>query len=730
METFEFKAVSTSARYYNDESNYGVYTFNTKEDLPHTDSCINGMRVGILAGKMQQLELGIEYEITAVLVFNQKYNSYQYNPKIVVALIPKTEEEQLKFLKTQVTKRQAENILEQYPNVVEDVMQGKKIDFTIIKGVGEKTWNEIQDKIIKNYVISDLLVLLQPFGITSKTVTKLLKDEPNPALLKQKLTENPYMLTRIKGIGFRKADEIALIINPKLKVSEYRVKAFVNWYCHSIANDSGDTWLPVEKLDNAVRDNILDCFDLYKEFLNNQTDENSLLIVVGNKVGLRYYYNLEHKIIDMIDELNAAEVNNKGIDIESGITEAEQKQNFLFTVEQKEAIRKCCETNVSLISGQAGTGKSTILRAMTTIYKNRMIKCCALSAKAAIRIKEATDHDASTIHRLLEYNGGFFKRDEDNPLCCEMLIIDEASMINLEIFGSILEAVRIGTKVIICGDDEQLPPIGCGNIFHDLLKFENYNCCKLTKILRQAEKSGIISDSRKIRQNLFPVDRPEKKIVTGELRDMTYAFRNDREEMRNLAIKSYMKSVAGSGVENTIIIMPCKKNRVNCTEEINRIVLDALIPYNGKSLCLGKKEFRVGARVIQRVNNYGNSVFNGEMGTVIDIDTEKFTMLVDFGESIDNSGNNKIIEYNYESLGEIELAYALTIHVTQGSGYDNVIVLIDNSHFKLLDSCLLYTAVTRAKKRCLLIAEPSAFEKCINSQASERKTWLSILNVS
>lgn len=205
---------------------------------------------------------------------------------------------------------------------------------------------------------------------------------------------------------------------------------------------------------------------------------------------------------------------------------------------------------------------------------------------------------------------------------------------------------------------------------------------------------------------------------------MTYAFRSDREEIRDLAIKTYMKSVADSGVENTIIIMPCKQNRVNCTEEINRIVLDALIPYNGKSLCLGKKEFRVGARVIQRVNNYTNNVFNGEMGTVVDIDTEKYTMIVDFGENTDNLGNSKVIEYNYDTLGEIELAYALTIHVTQGSGYDNVIVIIDNSHFKLLDSCLLYTAVTRAKKRCLLISEPSAFEKCINSKASERKTWL------
>ncbi len=726
MGIYEFTAIPTAVRYYSEESNFGVYVFNTKDDIPETKDCTNGMRIGVIAGKVQQLELGLEYSVTATLEYNSKYDSYQYNPRTVVALIPKSQDEQMKFLKTQVTKTQAENILTQYPNVVEDVMQGKEIDYSIITGIGKKTWDNIRDKIIKNYIISDILVLLQPFGITPKIINKLLKTEPNPVLLKQKIVENPYLLTRIKGIGFRKADEIALAVNPGLRTSEYRMVAFLKWFCRSIADDSGDTWMPLDKLDNAVRDNILECYDLYKDYLGKQTEDNSLLIIEGDKVGLCYYYNLEHRVVALIDTLNSAEIDDRGINIEEGIAEAERKQVFLFTDEQKEAIRKCCAANVALISGQAGTGKSTILRALVTIYSGRVIECCALSAKAANRITEATGHPAETIHRLLGFDGGSFKKNEEHPLSCGVLIVDEASMINSEIFESLLSAVRVGTKVIICGDDEQLPPIGSGNIFHDLLTIKRYNCCKLTKILRQAERSGIISDSRKIRQNIFPVDRPEKKIVTGELQDMTYAFRSDREAIRETAIRVYLKSVAENGVDNTIMIMPCKKNRINCTEEINRIILDELLP-NAKSICYGKKEFRVGAKVIQRTNNYQNGVFNGEIGTVIDINNEGTVMTVDFGTSSDDFGR-KLIDYSGESLKEIELSYALTIHVTQGSGYDNVIVLIDNSHFKLLDSCLLYTAVTRAKKRCLLIAEPNAFETCIKNKASKRKTWLSLEN--
>ena len=257
METYKFKAVPTDIRYYNEESAWGCYIFNTNDDIPQTKEGYNGVKIGTLAGKMQMLSLGLEYEVTATLEYNKKYQKYNYVPQTVISIKPKTKDQQARFLETIVTKRQAESILSAYPNVVEDVVDGKEIDANKIKGVGEKTWESIKFRIEKNYVISDILTLLSPLGISIQSIQKLLNYENNPVLLKQKLKTNPYILTKINGIGFKKADEIALKITPSIKVSNYRVVAFVRWYLNSIANDNGDTWVHRITLDNAVRDKRL-----------------------------------------------------------------------------------------------------------------------------------------------------------------------------------------------------------------------------------------------------------------------------------------------------------------------------------------------------------------------------------------------------------------------------------------------------------------------------------------
>ena len=542
MEVFNFKAVPTDTRYYNGESNWGVYVFNTEDNIPHTKTSYNGNKVGTLAGKVQMLTLGLEYNVTATLEYNKKYGSYNYVPQTVTSIKPQTPEQQKRFLKTLVTETQADNILQAYPTVVEDVINGNEIDTNKIKGIGVVMWEKIKNKIEENYGISEILTLLSPLGVTISMIEKLLKYEHNPSLLKQRLIENPYILTRINGIGFKKADGIALKLNEKIRISQYRTIAFVKWYLNSIANDTGDTWVYRKNLDNAVRDNINECYKEYEKFMSEQEFGGQMLVIHNDKVGLKYIYDTEMEIAKTLDELNSAN-GIKADEIEEGISAAEKAQGFRYTDEQKDAIRKCCDTNVIMITGQAGTGKSTILRGLVNIYKKYNIACCAFSAKAAQRIIETTGHSASTIHRLLCYKDGKFTFNDECPLPNDVIVLDEASMVNAEIFKSFLSAIKPGSKLIICGDDEQLPPIGSANIFHDLLRSEHYNCCKLTKILRQAERSGIISDSRKIRQNEFPVQSPEKVIVTGELQDMTYAFRQDRTKMRDLAIKTYLKAI-------------------------------------------------------------------------------------------------------------------------------------------------------------------------------------------
>ena len=726
-----FKIKPTAERFYNSNSNWGVYVFQTKEEVPHCEKTYdfdpfdtnpyddaNVVRVGTLCGNMQRLTIGVTYEVVAEAEFNQKYKSWQYQPSMITSVIPKSHDEQVAYLKTQVTELQAKSILEVYPNVVDDVMNGKEIDYSVIHGVGEYTWNKIKKNIFDNYAMSDLLVYLQPLGITFKMLSKLLGDEPNPVLLQQKIKEDPYVLTKIKGLGFKTVDAMALKLNPDIKVSQKRLVAFLNYYFVELGESTGNTLVNKTVIDNIISNDYPECTEIYNDLIEHEKTGGLFLCIIGDDIGLARYHNAEMSVYNLLQAIDTADSSDKfEIDIEKGIKSAESIQGFNFADEQKECINNICQHNVSLLTGKAGAGKSSVLRAVTEIYKDYSIACCALSAKAAQRIIETTGHDAMTIHRLLQFNPsrgwGF---NEENPLPFDIVILDEASMVNIPLFKVLLSAISLGTKVILCGDDGQLPPIGYGNLFHDLLEHNCFHSFKLKQIHRQAAKSGIISDAAKIRNNENPLSKPATKVVTGELQDMTYMFRDNREGMRNLAVKLFLKAIEQDGVENTIIITPCKQDRINSTFEINKIIQDKLFPSPKKSIKIGVKEFRVGDRIIQTVNDYEINVMNGETGYVTDI-VDNNTIMVRFD-------NKSEMMYTRDNCANIELAYALTIHKTQGSGYKNVICIIDNTHYKLLDSCLLYTGITRAIKKCLLIAEPSAFRQCIRNKASDRNTWL------
>jgi exodeoxyribonuclease V alpha subunit len=727
----KFKLIPQFEKYYSEDTNWGCYTFTTKDDIPKYDLIKNpfiedeGIKSSILAGRMQKLCIGTEYEVSVKLENNKKYKNYQYNPITISATIPKNIEDQKKFLESIVTYNQANILLEAYPNIVIDVINGdSNIDLNKTKGIKEYTWNIIKQKIIENYVIANILVMLQPLGVTFAMIKKLISEEKNPELLKQKLNENPYILTKINGLGFKRVDGLALKLNPDLKKSYKRTYAFLQYYLEEIGESLGHTWVEKEMLEAGVRDNILECEELFQEVLNIEKETQALLYIQDEKIGLKYYRKIEEEVLNKLKELNT---HNKtwNINVDNGIKEAENEQGFEFTDEQKEIIKNAINNNVVLISGKAGTGKTTISRALLKIYEKYQIGCCALSAKAAQRIIEATGFSASTIHKLIGAKGlNEFSFNEKNPLPYNVILVDECSMINARLFYDLLQATRLGTKIIMCGDDKQLPPIGFGNIFSNLLdKKELFNINKLNKVLRQAEKSGILMDANKIREGINPIEKPEFKIIHGELQDMYYMFRDNRDTLNNIAVKMFLKSIEEDGLDNVIIITPRKKDCINSTRELNAQIQDILIDDKQPCLTRGNFKFKLGAKVIQRVNDYEKDIFNGEIGYITDIFKE---------EESDKDCNmfvveypGKRIEYTKGELDQIELAYALTIHLSQGSGYKTVIVLIDNTHYALLDCCLLYTAITRSKKRCLALAEPAAFKRCIdNNKSVERQTWL------
>lgn len=741
----KFKCVPVTERFYSEDSSYGVFVFHTKDDIPKYDDVpentfdselyAKNTKMSVLAGNMQQLYLGVEYEVTATLEYNAKYKSYQYKPKIVTATKPKSEQQQKCFLKSVVSEKQAETLLEHYPNIVQDIVAGNdNVDISILKGIGDKTYAKIKEKVLDNYVISDILILLQPLGVTFSKIKKLLSNEPNPSLLKEKLINNPYIMLEIKGFGFKTVDQLALKLNPEIKVSSKRTYAFINYFFSDMGNNQGHTWTTVDSLECAIRDNINECMETFHKIIDSERELEKILHFEGDKVGLLRYYENEKNIFDILNSLQSyksLKVSKK--DIDEGILQSEKDQGFPLTEEQKELVMKSMNHNVVIVTGSAGTGKTSVSRAILNVYKkaNYSISCCALSAMAAQRIIEATGFQASTIHRLLGYNSTGFMFNYENPLDCDVLFVDECSMINAYIFYSVVCAVKEGKKIVLCGDNKQLPPIGYGNVFNDLLhKSEEFTVLRLTKVLRQAEDSGILMDANKIRKGNYPIGQPELKIINGKLKDMIYMFRDTREGMTRIAINTYMKSIQEDGMDNVAIIVPRRKNCENSTDEINKKIVDLVCNKMEKSVRFGNKTLYVGSKVTQMDNNYDKNVFNGEIGYITKIeevtDENEKNVYITVKYSMNNE--TKYVVYQRKELDQIDFAYALTVHKTQGQSIKTVIIIIDMTHYTLLDTCLLYTAITRAKKRCLLLSEPKAFKMCMeNNKSKTRNTWLSIM---
>ena len=745
-EIYKFTAIITYEQYYSDDSTWGVFGFSTKDDIPfftkptktfdpfgdnNSANDTDDKKMSKLAGKMQHLVVGGEYVVKAKYKKDKKYGD-QYTPIAIYAIIPQSRETQLLFLKSMIPEWMADNLINAYPNVVNDVANGtlKTIDYSLVKGVREITWNKIKEKIINNYLISDIISMLKPIGVTYAMIKKLLSEESNPVLLKQELEKNPYIMTKIDGIGFRKCDDLALKLKPELIDSTQRLVAFIQYYFKDLGESKGHTWCSEKILRAAISNNIYECCNKVDWLLEN----NDFLHIDNGRIGLKYYYDIEMQIYHLILNKSHIEttINIPNEAIDKAIKHAEEEQGFDYVVEQLDTIHKSLHRTVSLITGKAGTGKTSIMRAIVKAYmeNNYMMTASALSAMAAQRITEATEFPAMTIHRTLGCQGlNDFTYNKDNHLITDVAFLDEGSMVNASLFLHWLEAIGDNTRIIISGDHKQLPPIGFGNVFSDLIEmFDESVVSKLVKPMRQAEKSGILVDANKIRENINPIsEKLQPRIIHGELQDMYYMFRTNRQSLFNIAIKTFIKSVESDGIDNVVIAVPRRKDCLNSTNEINKVIQNELLGDVLESIEGFDTTFKLGAKVMQTVNDYDKNVFNGEIGYVTKIseryDGKKKEEYCEVTYT-DIFGKDKIIEYTKKELAALDLAYAMTVHKLQGAGRKTVIGIIDNTHHQLLDNCMLYTLLTRAKKRCLLLAEPEAFLQCIRTSHNNRNTWM------
>lgn len=540
-----------------------------------------------------------------------------------------------------------------------------------------------------------------------------------------RIKNNPYLLcNEFSGIGFAKADQVALGIGFE-KHSPFRIRAGIDAVIRAAESREGHTCLPVE----SVKSGCSELLGIPSEEVDREMIE---LLVLGElrvtTIGDTKYlsrarmHNAENFIAEKLTLLNRQCVGFNDGDVELLIEKIEYQSGIRYDKKQREAIACALNSGVMILTGGPGTGKTTVIKAMISIFGDldMEIALAAPTGRAAKRMSEATSYDAKTIHRLLcmEFNSEdshYFAKNEDDKLDEDVIIIDESSMVDTLLAEALLKAVAPGSRIIFIGDADQLPSVGAGNVLSDLINSKMFPTVKLDKIFRQSENSLIISNAHLINEGTFPV-------LSNKSDDFFFLPRQSDEATAATVTElcqSRLPGKYGETFASQIQIMTPSKKGVCGTEALNRLLQSALNPPSPKKSekRIGNTVFRVGDRVMQTKNNYslewtkgdteGCGIFNGDVGIIEDIDFSEGAMTVNFDE--------RTCEYGFENLEELDLAYAITVHKSQGSEYPCVIIPLYSCAPMLLSRNLFYTAVTRASKMVILVGKKSIIAQMVNN---------------
>jgi len=708
-----------------DSGEFAIFTSKVTKDIENCD-----MKNIKLKGNVCRMQYGSVYKVTCKLAdMNEQYgNTYEIlyiNKKIDIS----STEKQKEFLSNIINEGLVDKLFDMYTDVV-SLLENKDIESLIkVKGIKKAKALRLIEEYEDSKDYSSIYTELGKLGLSSAMVKKLVGFYKSPDIVVSVIKNDPYDLVRVTGIGFVKADEIALKVG--IGFNDYRrIKGFM---IHTFIEqgEMGKSYLKYDELMNLIYATL---GNVEQDAINKTAEsliKNNEIVILnnGDVIALKRYYDLEEKIFKELIRIRDAESNFNYGDINTIIENVEVEQEFEFTEEQRSSIELGVTNNVLAITGLAGSGKSSTAKGICALYANYEIVCVALSGKASVRITEATGLPASTIHRALCWDKGEFTYNKVTPLPCDVLLIDEATMINGDLFLSLLEAVPNGAKVIIMGDVQQLTPIGNCQVYADILNSEVIAVSKLTKPHRQALLSGIIPTSISIanQEQIFK-STFEGDMIVGTLQDMELDIKKEPMDLSEDVIKHFLKhydKLQGDLMELQIVVPMRIRGSVSCYNLNTKIqkLINANMSF-GKFIKIhleGKKEeekyynIYVGDKVINTKNNYNcyNAegekipVFNGNIGIIKEIDNGM--CLVDF------VGLGEIL-LSKEASRKLELAYASTVHKNQGSGYDTVIVAIDGSSYKLNNAELLYTAITRAKRYCVLVAKNSAVRSCISKR--------------
>ncbi len=612
----------------------------------------------------------------------------------------------------------AKNIVKEFGKDSLDIIQYKPKELLRVKGIGKKTLETIIESYEDQREVRDIMIFLQEYNISVAYGMKIYK-KYGPDTIKV-IRENPYKLSEdIYGIGFKRADDIARSMGITGN-DPNRIKAGLRYTLLGGIGE-GHCFLPREDLLNKAKE-ILAVSE--EELIENLRDmamlDDVVMVNKGDTMDIysKHLYTAENYVARKLVELASFKFKQEKIDLDKKIKEIEEEEEIEFAKEQKEAIKEAVNNGLLVITGGPGTGKTTTINAIIKIFEDLgfSVTLGAPTGRAAKRMAETTNREAKTIHRLLEYSfleetAMAFGKDEESPIESDLLIIDESSMIDIQLMNSLLKAVEVGTRLILVGDIDQLPSVGAGNVLRDIIDSERISLVRLSHIFRQSEESMIIVNAHRINQGVYP-------ILNKKNKDFYFIKKNSGEDILKTIISLCTERLVDfynlDKFKDIQVLSPMKKGEVG-VNALNENLQKALNPPGeGKEeKQVGNTLYRVGDKVMQMKNNYnmewklikegvrvdkGEGIFNGDMGIITSIDKTSKEVTIIFDEE-------KELNYDFNQLDELALAYATTVHKAQGSEFPVVVMPISWGPPMLLMRNLLYTGITRAKQLVVLVGE-------------------------
>ncbi len=676
-----------------------------------------------VTGNLYKVNTGDRLELEGSFYEHPKYGT-QFKIKNFKTILPETTDKIEHYLASNLLKgvgsHLAKRIAQKFGADTFDILDNNIEALKNIKGIGKKRFDQISSNWEKLKESREAVFFLQSIGLSTSQAIKVYDLYGKTA--KNKIEKNPYQLIDdIDGIGFKTADKLAFNLGFSYDAG-IRIKAAIEFKLKELGNE-GHVCFPKNKL-------IMQCSGMLKinpdeiEFaLDSLLEERRLKSTFSEKYNDNciYLYNMflaeviiSNKIKSMTRALPVFDMPNVRLEVNNIINNSDLN----LSGQQINALKATLKSNLLVITGGPGTGKTTLIKYLIDIYKelNFDIALCAPTGRAAKRMSLTTNFEAKTIHRLLEYSphDGSFNKNSENLLDADLVIVDEASMLDMILFYRLLDALKENTVLILVGDVDQIPPIGPGNILKDIISSHIVETLIFNKIFRQAEGSQIILNAHKINNGKLP------DLISSEEDDFIYIRSTNEERTVNTILKlcgEYLPSKFGfNPFDDVQVLSPMYKGKSGVTNLNSK--LQYKLNGEGEFIEGTSGKFKTGDKVMQIVNNYDKDVFNGDIGKLINYDRNSQQLIIDF--------YGRPVKYDLPEIDEITLAYAISIHKSQGSEYPVVIIPILKSHSIMLQRKLLYTAITRGKQKVYLIGEEDSIKRAVNNtKPDDRKTLLS-----